>query len=69
MGFEVGRLVKVVTRRETLKEKEERVYFCGQFLRICLVWLRLHLRVWGSRLLKMEVEQDFEVGRQVQVVV
>ena len=55
MGFEVGRLVKVVTRRETLKEKEERVYFCGQFLRIYLVWLRLHLRVWGSRMLKMEV--------------
>ena len=65
----MGRLVKVVTRRETLKEKEEQVYFCGQFLRIYLVWLRLHLRVWGSRLLKMEVWQDFEVGRQVQVVV
>ena len=55
MRFEVGRLVKVVTRRETLKEKEEQVYFCGQLLRIYLVLLRLHLRVWGSRLLKMEV--------------
>ena len=59
MGFEVGRLVKVVNFgmgvKETLKEKEERAYFCGHFLRIYLVWLRLHLRVWGSRLLKMEV--------------
>ena len=58
LGFEVGRLVKVVNFgmgvKETLKE-EERVYFCGHFLRIYLVWLRLHLRVWGSRLLKMEV--------------
>ena len=55
MGFEVGRLVKVVNFgmgvKETLKEKEERAYF----LRIYLVWLRLHLRVWGSRLLKMDV--------------
>ena len=55
----MGRLVKVVNFgmgvKETLKEKEERAYFCGHFLRIYLVWLRLHLRVWGLRLLKMEV--------------
>ena len=56
----MGRLVKVVNFgmgvKETLKEEEEEgAYFCGHFLRICFVWLRLHLRVWGLRLLKMEV--------------
>ena len=55
----MGKLVKVgnfgMGAKETLKEKEERAYFCGHFLRIYLVWLRLHLRVWGLSLLKMEV--------------
>ena len=39
-----------VAVEELWKEKEERVYFSGNFLRIYLFELALHLRIWGLRM-------------------